>query len=80
MSHRDIGRLTLGTWDVLRWDRELGCLPIPGSANAPRQVENLDIADLELDDDEMHQFTALGRSDAPHLGRLWGGDPATGEG
>ena len=64
---------------VLRWHHQLDCLPIPRSANAHRQAQNLDIADLALDDQEMQEVSALGRPGAPHHGRLWGGDPATEE-
>ena len=56
---------------VLRWQLQLGTLPIPKSGNASRQRENLDLDGFELTDDEVAAITALGRPD----GRLFGGDP-----
>jgi 2,5-diketo-D-gluconate reductase A len=60
---------------ILRWQVQLGALPIPKSATPSRQAENLDVLDLELTDDEVAAITALGRPD----GRLFGGDPETHE-
>jgi 2,5-diketo-D-gluconate reductase A len=56
---------------ILRWHVEIGSLPIPKSATASRQAENLDVFGFTLDDDEVAAITALGRPD----GRLFGGDP-----
>jgi diketogulonate reductase-like aldo/keto reductase len=56
---------------VLRWQLQLGTLPIPKSATPARQRENLDLDGFELTDDEMAAITALARPD----GRLFGGDP-----
>ncbi len=56
---------------ILRWQLQLGALPIPKSATPSRQRENLDVLDFELTDDEVAAITALGRPD----GRLFGGDP-----
>jgi 2,5-diketo-D-gluconate reductase A len=56
---------------VLRWQLQLGNLPIPLSRNASRQRENLDLDGFELTDDEVAAITALARPD----GRLFGGDP-----
>jgi len=56
---------------ILRWQVQLGCLPIPKSATRERQVANLDVFGFELDPDEVAAITALGRPD----GRLFGGDP-----
>ena len=56
---------------VLRWQLQLGNLPIPLSRNQSRQLENLDLDGFELTDDEVAAITALGRPD----GRLFGGDP-----
>ena len=56
---------------ILRWQVQLGNLPIPKSATPSRQRENLDVFGFELDEAEMEAITALGRSD----GRLFGGDP-----
>jgi len=56
---------------ILRWQVQLGCIPIPKSATRERQVANLDVFGFELGDDEIAAITALGRPD----GRLFGGDP-----
>jgi len=56
---------------ILRWQVQLGNLPIPKSATPSRQRENLDVFGFELDDAEVDAITALGQSD----GRLFGGDP-----
>ena len=56
---------------VLRWHVELGSLPIPKSATASRQAENLDVFGFSLTPEEVGGITALGRPD----GRLFGGDP-----
>ena len=56
---------------ILRWQVQLGCIPIPKSATRERQVANLDVFDFELGADEMAAITSLGRPD----GRLFGGDP-----
>jgi len=60
---------------ILRWQVELGALPIPKSATPARQRENLDVFGFALSDDEVAAITALGRPD----GRLFGGDPDTHE-
>ena len=60
---------------ILRWQVQLGALPIPKSATPQRQRENLDVFGFELTDDEVAAITALGRPD----GRLFGGDPDTHE-
>jgi 2,5-diketo-D-gluconate reductase A len=56
---------------VLRWQLQLGTLPIPKSATPSRQRENLDLDGFALTDDEVAAITALARPD----GRLFGGDP-----
>ena len=56
---------------ILRWQVQLGCIPIPKSATPERQRTNLDVFGFELTDDEMRAITGLGRAD----GRLFGGDP-----
>ena len=56
---------------ILRWQVQLGNLPIPKSATPSRQRENLDVFGFELDDAQMDAITGLGQSD----GRLFGGDP-----
>jgi diketogulonate reductase-like aldo/keto reductase len=60
---------------ILRWQVQLGALPLPKSADPERQQANLDIFGFELDDAEMGAISALGRED----GRLFGGDPDTHE-
>ena len=56
---------------ILRWQVQLGALPIPKSATPERQRQNIDIFGFELSDDEMAGISALGYAD----GRLFGGDP-----
>jgi 2,5-diketo-D-gluconate reductase A len=60
---------------ILRWQVQLGSIPIPKSATPERQRANLDVFGFELSDAEMAAITALGRPD----GRLFGGDPDTHE-
>ena len=60
---------------ILRWQVQLGSVPIPKSATPERQRQNLDVFGFELTDDEMAAITGLGRAD----GRLFGGDPDTHE-
>lgn len=60
---------------VLRWQVQLGSVPLPKAASAGRQRENLSVFDFTLDDDQVAAITALGRPD----GRLFGADPATHE-
>lgn len=48
---------------VLRWHVQLGALPIPKSANAKRQADNIDIFDFELSEDEMAAINGLNRED-----------------
>jgi len=56
---------------ILRWQVQLGSIPIPKSATAERQRQNLDVFGFSLTDDEVAAITGLGRPD----GRLFGGDP-----
>lgn len=60
---------------ILRWQVQLGALPLPKSADPERQRANLDVFGFELDDAEVAAISALGRED----GRLFGGDPDTHE-
>ena len=60
---------------ILRWQVQLGAVPIPKSATPQRQRDNLDVFGFELSDDEVAAITGLGRPD----GRLFGGDPDTHE-
>src|SRR3954453_10442860 len=54
---------------ILRWHVQLGSLPIPKSADAERQRQNLDLFGFELTDDEVAAISGLGHYD----GRLFGG-------
>jgi diketogulonate reductase-like aldo/keto reductase len=56
---------------ILRWQVQLGSIPIPKSATPERQRQNLDVFGFELSDDEVAAITGLGRPG----GRLFGGDP-----
>ncbi len=56
---------------VLRWQLQLGTLPLPKSERAERQRVNLEVFDFELSNAEVEAITGLGRPD----GRLFGGDP-----
>jgi 2,5-diketo-D-gluconate reductase A len=60
---------------ILRWQVQLGAIPIPKSSTPERQRQNLDVFGFELTDDEMAAITGLARRD----GRLFGGDPDTHE-
>ena len=42
---------------ILRWQVQLGCLPIPKSATPERQRSNLDVFGFELTDEEMAAIT-----------------------
>ncbi|GAA0974492.1 aldo/keto reductase [Nocardioides aquaticus] len=60
---------------ILRWQVQLGAVPLPKSATPERQRANLDVLGFALDDSEMAAVTGLARPD----GRLFGGDPDTHE-
>lgn len=60
---------------ILRWQLQIGSLPLPKSANPERQRTNLDVFGFELTDAEVEAITGLGKPD----GRLFGGDPRTHE-
>ncbi|MFT3873741.1 MAG: aldo/keto reductase [Nocardioides sp.] len=60
---------------ILRWQVQLGALPIPKSATRARQTQNLDVFGFQLTAGEVAAITALGRTD----GRLFGSDPDTHE-
>lgn len=57
---------------VLRWHLQLGTIPLPKARSAPRQAENLAIADFALDEDQMARISSLARAD----GRQANQDPA----
>jgi diketogulonate reductase-like aldo/keto reductase len=56
---------------ILRWQVQLGALPLPKSATPERQRQNLDVFGFELDEHDMAAITGLSRPD----GRLFDGDP-----
>ncbi len=56
---------------ALRWSIQSGVVPIPRSAHADHQTQNLDVFGFALSDAEMTAIAGLAR------GRLWGADPAT---
>ena len=56
---------------ILRWQVQLGNVPLPKSATPERQRTNLDIFGFELTEQEMDAITALGQGN----GRLFDGDP-----
>lgn len=56
---------------ILRWQVQLGCIPIPKSASREHQLANLDVFGFELSSGQVQAITALARAD----GRLFGGDP-----
>ncbi len=60
---------------ILRWQVQLGAIPIPKSASPHRQRQNLDVFGFELTDSEVAAITALGHPG----GRLFDGDPDTHE-
>lgn len=60
---------------ILRWQVQLGNLPLPKSGTPARQLENLDVFGFELTDAEVAGISALTRED----GRLFDGDPNTHE-
>ncbi|WP_084104671.1 aldo/keto reductase [Demequina sp. NBRC 110056] len=60
---------------ILRWQVQLGNVPVPKSATPERQATNLDVFSFELTDAEMAAISGLHRED----GRLFDGDPNTHE-
>jgi diketogulonate reductase-like aldo/keto reductase len=58
---------------ILRWETQLGVLPIPKSSTPTRQRQNLSVFDFMLSDEEMSQIGSLTKPD----GRYKGQDPAT---
>jgi len=60
---------------VLRWQFQLGCLPIPKSATPERQRQNLELEGFELAEEQVDAISGLAEAD----GRLFGGDPETHE-
>lgn len=60
---------------VLRWQLQLGCLPLPKATSPARQAENLAVFDFELDDAQMAAISRMTADD----GRLFDADPASHE-
>ena len=58
---------------VLRWHTLIGSVPLPKSADPQRQVQNLTVAGISLDEDDLAAIAALDRP----AGRIWDQDPAT---
>jgi diketogulonate reductase-like aldo/keto reductase len=56
---------------LLAWQVALGVIPLPKSATASRQAENLDVFDIELSQDELAELAGLAREG--------GADPMTHE-
>jgi diketogulonate reductase-like aldo/keto reductase len=56
---------------LLAWSLALGVIPLPKSADATRQAENLDVFDIELSGDELQELAGLAREG--------GADPMTHE-
>ena len=56
---------------ILRWQVQLGNVPLPKSATPERQRTNLDVFGFELTEQEMDAITGLGQGN----GRLFDGDP-----
>jgi diketogulonate reductase-like aldo/keto reductase len=64
---KDVGQI------VLRWELQLGVLPIPKSSTPSQQASNLEVFDFELSEEEMSSINELSRPN----GRYKGQDPAT---
>ncbi|WP_062137289.1 aldo/keto reductase [Demequina aestuarii] len=60
---------------ILRWQVQLGNVPLPKSATPERQASNLDVFGFALTEAEMAAISGLTRED----GRLFDGDPNTHE-
>lgn len=57
---------------ILRWEIQIGVLPIPKSAHSIRQLENYQIFDFELSPTQVQTISNLDRTD----GRIQNQDPA----
>lgn len=60
---------------ILRWQVQIGSVPLPKSATPARQLENLDVFGFELSDAEVAAISGLSQDD----GRLFDGHPDTHE-
>ena len=57
---------------ALRWQLQLGLVPIPKTSQRRRMTENLDVFDFELDGDDLKAIAAMDSA-----GGRTGPDPAT---
>ncbi|QAR36597.1 aldo/keto reductase [Lactiplantibacillus plantarum] len=64
--HKNVGQL------ILRWELQLGTLPIPKSSTPSRQAGNMDVFDFEINAADMATINGLSQVD----GRLNNQDPA----
>jgi diketogulonate reductase-like aldo/keto reductase len=64
------GRRAVPAQVALRWNTQLGAVPIPRSGDRGRQWQNLDIFGFTRSDAQMTALSSLG----DHR-RLWGADP-----
>ncbi|MBT9654976.1 aldo/keto reductase [Lactiplantibacillus plantarum] len=64
--HKNVGQL------ILRWELQLGTLPIPKSSTPSRQASNMDVFDFEISAADMATINGLSQVD----GRLNNQDPA----
>ena len=64
--HKNVGQL------ILRWELQLGTLPIPKSSTPSRQAGNMDVFDFEISAADMATINGLSQVD----GRLKNQDPA----
>lgn len=64
--HKNVGQL------ILRWEVQLGTLPIPKSSTPTRQAGNIDLFDFEINPTDMATINGLSHTD----GRLKNQDPA----
>lgn len=64
--NKNVGQL------ILRWELQLGTLPIPKSSTPSRQAGNIDLFDFEITADDMSTINSLSSDD----GRLKNQDPA----
>lgn len=64
--HKNVGQI------ILRWELQLGTMPIPKSAHSKRQIGNLQVFDFELTATELEQINGLTKVD----GRNKNQDPA----
>ncbi|WP_125763533.1 aldo/keto reductase [Companilactobacillus hulinensis] len=64
--NKSVGQIILG------WEHQIDTLPIPKSANAVRQMDNIDIFDFEISNDDIKKINSLTKVD----GRVKNQDPA----